>query len=213
MEPSIAVQVYDRELKAAVKELPPGCSIETVRRALAREKITHGIRWEAINDAVARANATGLTLTNITVAVAEEAALSMHYGKTGPTFSGEEAETSRHNLAAVGKAICRNDASVTLVAGVFVKADETVLTLRISRERWNVYGEEIPASGNEMAVGEQPFYNRQSLVLKKTADGYQFIAKVTGYLVINESDAWDIVDPFFASADRLTLFCRIGIVY
>ena len=88
MESSIKVQVYDRELKAAVKELPPGCSIDTIRQALEREKITNGIQWEAINDAVSTANATGLTLTNITVAVAEQPAVSINYGKTGPEFSG-----------------------------------------------------------------------------------------------------------------------------
>ncbi|MBN1576556.1 MAG: DUF342 domain-containing protein [Chitinispirillaceae bacterium] len=204
MEPSITVQVFDHEMKAAVKELPPGCSIEAVRRALAQEKITCGIRWEAIKDAIAGADKSGLVLTNVTVAVAEQTALSVMYGKTGPCFSGEEVERQRHNLTAIGKAIRNGDASVALAGGVFVKADENALTVRIGGRRRNVYGEEITVS-----FSEEPFPHERCLTQKLLPDGYDFIAKAAGYLVINESGAFDIIDPFFTSADRLTLFCLI----
>ncbi|MBN1307069.1 MAG: DUF342 domain-containing protein [Chitinispirillaceae bacterium] len=204
MEPSIAVQVFDHEMKAAVKELPPGCSIEAVRSALAREKITCGIRWEAIKDAVARADKSGCVLTNVVVAVAEGAALSITCGKTGPCFSGEEAELFRRNLTALGAAVRNDDVSAALAGGVFVKADEIALTVRISERQQNVYGEEISINRSV-----KPSPHERRLTQKLLPDGYQFIAKAAGFLVINAAGSYDIADSFFVSADRLTLFCRI----
>ncbi len=206
MKQSITFRVYDGETKVAVKELHPGCTIEMVSDALAREKITYGIKWETIADVTEKANTSGTTLTDIIIANSGEAGFSVQYGKCGPIFSGEEAEKSKENLSLIGRTILTNDIDIILNNGIFIDTNEPALTFRISSEFRNVYGEVISVSKKQKIL---PSFNSDRLTIKETADGYQLIAKVYGYLVINESDAWDIIDPFFASSDRLTLFSRI----
>lgn len=204
MKQRIQIQVYDQDTKAAIKVIEPGYTVEAIRDALKTEGIRNGINWNKIEECVRQVTESGTSQFNVTIATSKKLPLSIQYGKTGPIVSGGEIETLRQNLRTIGRALHSQDTSVKLSDGVFVRSGETALTVHLNETFLNVYGEDVPLLNKE-----KPYPKEKCLTMKPTSEGYQFVTLVTGFLIINKRGAFDIVSPFFASEDRLTLYSHI----
>jgi uncharacterized protein (DUF342 family) len=204
MKQPIQIQVYDQDTKAAIKVIEPGCTVEAIRDALEAEYIRNGINWNRIGECVRQVTESGTSQFNVTIATSTKLPLSIQYGNTGPILSGGEIETLRRNLRTIGRALRYQDTSVKLSGGVFIRSGEIALTVHVNETFLNVYGEDVPLLNKE-----KPYPKEKCLTIKSVPEGYQMVALVSGFLIINERGAFDIVDPFFTSEDRLTLYSHI----
>jgi uncharacterized protein (DUF342 family) len=204
MKPPIKLFLPDDATRVEIKELIPGCTEEMIRTVLEQEYITTGIRWDRIARVVKTVNTTGEVLRNVVVATVDDTDISVHCAKNGPIITGEAIERLRHDLSAIATAIRNNDTEQQLCNGIFVKANDIILTVTTAAESLNVYGIKLLTRQKP-----DPFPKERCIALKLIPEGYQLIALGTGYVIINEQGAFDIADPFVASDDKLVLFCYV----
>jgi len=201
---SLQLFVNDENTRVELKELFPGCTASMIYDTLSREDISTGILHDVITEAVKKVNEQGEVIRGICVAAIDSISYSVQYGRGGAILRGGQIVAMQEELAVIGTALKKQDFSTRLQRGVFVKANEIIFNVTINNTSVNVYGNEV-VDTNKPA----PLPKERCIAVKTTPNGYQFIALVTGYVIMNERGVFDIVDPFYTSADKLILYAHI----
>lgn len=204
MNHSLQLSVNDDNTRVEIRDLIPGCTESMIYDLLSFEDISTGILHEAISSAVKQVNEKGEALHNVCIVSVESLSYSVQYGKNGVVLTSTQVSTMQEELTAIGTALKGLDYSTRLRNGMFVKANETIFTVMVSESFLNVFGNEI-SNINKPA----PLPKERCIAMKTIPEGYQLVALVTGYVIINEHGAFDIVDPFLASADKLILYAHV----
>lgn len=204
MNTMLQISINDNNTCATLAELPPECDAETVYNAIRYEDISHGIRHDAITQAIKNAKESGNAIRNLCIAEVDTVSYTVQYGKDGAVLSGDDITTMKEDLSAIGLALRGRDYSSRLKNGIFLKATDTVFTVKINQSYTNLFGIEVAFDGKP-----DIFPRERCIAVKTDPGGYHMIALVTGYLILNEHDAFDIVDPFLASPDKLILYTHV----
>lgn len=204
MSARFSLTVSDDGTRAELNFCSADTTLEEVTQSLKEQKIRCGVQHDNIAKAIMQARQTGAAQNNIVAAITPAPEIRVRLSASSEWLSGDDLEQFIHSLKRIAGILKQEREMRDVPAGMFVSKGETCLEVEVGQEAKNIFGEPLLAARTSLTT------HCTDLLVKKTATtGYELVAGANGYLVINETNAFDIIDPFEISADALNLFFKI----
>ncbi len=199
MPEQIVIDIAADFMSATIPVIHPEFSELEIRRTVDRNRVCKHVDWPTIIAALAQAKRTGTPVFNTIIATAQKPSPKFRLG-SGAWFDLSELDKMRQDLSS-HFSIVKDHLSVETSGGIFVSVGDTFMSMEFGISVNDVRGENFkyPKPGPVLFPAE-------NVIEKSTAEGYEYIAKLTGYVVITPHGKLDIASPFRISEDRLEMY-------
>ena len=195
----VTIQIQEDSLGAEIPVLYPDSLEADIRKAIEQNRISQHLDWAAVTGAMAIAKKSGSPVYNTIIAHAPEPSLKMRIG-SGHWLGLIEANRAKGYLAS-HFAIVKDHLEEETSGGIFVAPGESFMSVEFGISVKNIRGEDYmyPKPG-------PTFFPTSNILEKSTREGYDYVARRAGYVVIMPDGKLDIAEPFIASEDKLEMY-------